>query len=178
VSRISARPREPGRLYAFPAFGLLAVGVASVALGIGRRALEEIRELAVRKTPALATRRLAERPATQARVAEAEATLGSARAYLLHSVREVWEEAAAGGILGTGSRARVRLVASWAVRAATRAVDRAYELGGASAIHRSSPLQRLFRDVHAVSAHAMVADPTFELVGRVLLGVDVDTSML
>jgi alkylation response protein AidB-like acyl-CoA dehydrogenase len=178
VSLVSDRPREPGPLYAFPPFGLLAVGVASVALGIGRRALEEIRDLAARKTPALATRRLAERPATQARIAQAAAALGSGRTYLLDTVRRVWEEATSGGALDTQARARVRLAASWAVRAATGAVDAAYALGGGSAIYRSSPLQRLFRDVHTVTAHAMVADPTFELVGRVLLGVDVDTSML
>jgi alkylation response protein AidB-like acyl-CoA dehydrogenase len=178
VSLVSDLPRESGPLYAFPAFGLLALGITSVALGIARRALDEIRELATRKTPTLATRRLAERSSTQSRIAEAEGVLGSARSYLFTTVREVWEEADGGAALSKHSRARVRLAATHTVKSCARVVDVAYHLGGGTAIYQASPLQRLFRDVHVLTQHAMVADSTLEVVGRVLLGVDVDASML
>lgn len=178
VSLFSERPSESGPLYAFPAFGLLALGIASVALGIARRALHELRELAVAKTPTLAQRRLADRPATQARTAEAEALAGSARAYLLETVRDVSERAARAGELGLAERARVRLAATCAVKQCVRAVDAAYELGGGSSIYLGSPLQRCLRDAHVVTQHMMVSDASFELAGRVLLGVDVDASML
>jgi alkylation response protein AidB-like acyl-CoA dehydrogenase len=178
VSLLGDRPREAGPLYAFPAFGLLALGIASVALGIARRALRELRELAREKTPTLARRRLAERPAAQSRSAEAEALAGSARAYLLETVRDVQETAARCGELGLAERARVRLAASFAVKQCVRAVDSCYELGGGTSVYLGSSLQRCLRDAHVVTQHMMVADASLELAGRVLLGVDLDASML
>lgn len=178
VSILSDRPRETGPLYRFPVFGLLALGIASVALGIARRAGEELRSLAAEKHPTLSSRRLARRPATQSAVAEAEAHRSAGRALLLETVREVWERAREPGELGQAERARVRLAATHAVREATRAVDIAYHLGGGTSIYRSSPLQRLFRDAHVLTQHMMVGDATLELVGRVLLQQGVDASML
>ena len=178
VSIQSGAPREPGALYRFPIFGLLAIGVASVSLGIARRALDELRALAVRKTPALSQRRLAERGAVQARVAEAEGLLGGGRAGLLSTIDEVWRQAAAGGAMGVAERARMRVAASHAVQAATRAVDIAWELCGGSAIYLDGPLQRLFRDAHVITQHASVSGGSLELAGRALLGVDGDTSIL
>jgi alkylation response protein AidB-like acyl-CoA dehydrogenase len=178
VSLVTDRPHAAGPLYAFPVFGLLAAGIAGVALGIARRALAEIRTLAAAKTPTLAQRRLADRPATQSRVAEAEALAGSARSWLLETVREVEERAARAGGLGLAERARVRLAATFAVKQCVRAVDAAYDLGGGSSIHLASPLQRCLRDVHVATQHMMVSDASLELAGRVLLGVDLDASML
>ena len=51
-------------------------------------------------------------------------------------------------------------------------------VGGGTAIYASSPLQRCFRDIHVLTQHTLVAPATLELVGRVMLGVDADTSML
>jgi alkylation response protein AidB-like acyl-CoA dehydrogenase len=178
VSLISGRPREAGVLYRFPVFGLLAVGVASVSLGIARRAIDELVALATRKTPALAQRRLAERGAAQTAIAEAEGALGGARSFLLATIDEVWERVASGSAVGLAERARVRIAAANAVRGAARAVDRMYELGGGSSIYLSSPLQRCFRDVHVVTQHASVAAGSLELAGRALLGVDGDYAVL
>ena len=53
-----------------------------------------------------------------------------------------------------------------------------YGLGGGTSVYRTSPLQRGFRDVHVVTQHMMVAPATWELVGRTLLGVKGDLSLL
>ena len=178
VSMISDAPREAGALYAFPVFGLLAVGVAGVALGLGRRALDELTGLAAHKTPTLARRRLADRGLTQGRVADAEARLASARAWLRDVIHAAHDDAGGGSPLGLEPRARLRLAASHAVRSATEAVDAMWRLGGGSTIYAGSPLQRVWRDVSVLGQHVMVAEPTFELAGRVLLGVETDTSTL
>jgi alkylation response protein AidB-like acyl-CoA dehydrogenase len=178
VSLISGVPRESGPLYRFPVFGLLAVGVASVSLGIARRAIDELVALALRKTPALAQRRVAERGSAQTAVAEAEGALGGARSFLLATIEEVWARVADGAAIGLAERARVRIAAASAVRGAARAVDRMYELGGGSSIYQSSPLQRCFRDVHVVTQHASVAAGSLELAGRALLAPDGDYSIL
>jgi len=39
-------------------------------------------------------------------------------------------------------------------------------------------LQRYLRDIHVATQHAMVAPPTLEFIGSVLLGVEANTSLL
>jgi len=178
VSFLADRPREGGPLYAFPVFGLLAVGVAAIGLGIARRAIAELSGLAREKTPALGRRRLAERALTQARVAGAEAELSAARAGLAASIDAAWRAAAAGGAIPLEERARLRLAATFAARASARIATAMYDLGGGSSIYRASALQRCLRDAHVVTQHAMVGEGTYELAGRVLLGLEADTSQL
>lgn len=178
ASLITGSPREAGPLYAFPPFGLLAASIAGVALGIARGALDDVAELAGVKVPTLSTRKLAERPATQADVARAEASLAAARAGLLAAVEAGWEAAAAGGEIPLLTRAGLRLAATHATEAAAAAVDTAYSLGGGGAIYETSPLQRRFRDVHAATQHMLVGPATWELGGRVMLGLEVDDSQL
>ena len=67
-------------LYRFPIFGFFALSIAAAALGNARGAIDEFAELAVDKVGLGSTRTLAERSATHAAVAEAEAALRSARA--------------------------------------------------------------------------------------------------
>jgi alkylation response protein AidB-like acyl-CoA dehydrogenase len=171
-------PRRGGALYAFPVFGLLALGIAAVALGIARGALADLKAIAATKVATGSRRTLAERAATQADVARAEATLGAARALVETSVRRVWDTARRGQAVTLEQRARLRLAATHAVRAAADVVDAMYDAGGVTSIYDTSPLQRRFRDVHVATQHVLVAPPTFELAGRVLLGLPGDTEML
>jgi alkylation response protein AidB-like acyl-CoA dehydrogenase len=57
-------------------------------------------------------------------------------------------------------------------------VDEAYRLGGGTSIYESSPLQRRFRDVHAATQHMLVAPATWELTGRLLLGLPTEADQL
>ena len=167
-----------GLLYRFPFFGLLALGVASVATGIARGAISELTGLATTKTPAGSRRVLAERAAAQAGRAEAEALVRSGKAMMFDTVREVLTHMEAGGKATLEHRALIRLAATTAAMNATRAVDICYNLGGASSIYSSNPLQRHFRDIHTVSQHVMVGQPTLEVAGRIFLGLPTDTTML
>ena len=178
VSIITDRPRESGPLYRFPVFGLLALGGASVALGIARAAIDELRRLAAEKVPTGGRRRLSERGVVQTQMAEAEAMVASARAFLFESVGDAWRDAASGHDISIARRARLRLAATHATITSAKAVDLMYNAGGGTAIYAASPLQRCFRDVHVVTQHMMVAPATLELVGRILFGLEVDTAML
>ncbi|MDX2233655.1 MAG: acyl-CoA dehydrogenase family protein, partial [Hyphomonadaceae bacterium] len=86
VSLVHDKPVEPGALYAFPAFGLLAMGIASVALGNARAALDAFAAFATRKKPAASTRTLAERAHTQMTFANATAAHAGARAFLREAI--------------------------------------------------------------------------------------------
>jgi len=169
---------QPGPLYRFPQFTLLALGIGAVALGLARAAIDELIALAGGKTPQGARRRLAERASVQAGVAEAEARLRSARAFLYEALAAGWAEASAGERVALAHRRDLRLATTHAVRASAEVVDAMYGLGGGSSVYRHSRLQRCFRDVHVVTQHMMVGPPTWELAGRLLLGLDADTSQL
>lgn len=171
------KPYEDGPLYRFPVFGLLAMGIAAVALGIARRAIDEFVSLATTKVATGQRKRLADRGTIQAELACAEAELRSGRAFLYETIDRCWEDAVAGAIRPR-ERAVLRLAASHATTLAARAVDRVYEAGGGTSIYRSSPLQRCFRDVHVATQHMMVAAGSRELAGRILLGVQDDDPML
>ena len=82
--------REPGKLYAFTMQGLYAVGVAAVGFGIARGMLDSFIALALNKTPR-GLGRLADSATVQANLARHEAALGAARAYLVETLRDVWD---------------------------------------------------------------------------------------
>jgi alkylation response protein AidB-like acyl-CoA dehydrogenase len=177
VSLVEDRPVETGPLYRFPAFGLLAVGIAAVASGNARAALDAAAVgLRARKLPGTG-RTAADRATAQADLARAEGALGAARAGLFAAIGQAWSEAEAGEI-ALVTRARLRLAATHLTRTAADATRAAYDLGGGAALYLESPLQRRFRDAHAMTQHLMVQPGTFELAGRVLLGIETDTAML
>jgi indole-3-acetate monooxygenase len=178
IALFAARPRETGPLYRFPIFGLLGLSVAAVGLGIARAAIDDLSALATKKTPMMSSQPLAERSATQADVARARAALLAARAFMFDEVESAWEQAAGGNEFDLDQRVRLRLAAVHAARTAADVVDTMYDLGGGTSIYATSPLQRQFRDVHAVTQHIVVSPATYELAGRVLLGVPTDTFML
>jgi alkylation response protein AidB-like acyl-CoA dehydrogenase len=165
-------------LYAFPQFGLLAMGIAAVTLGLARAAIDELVGLAAAKTPSGSARSLANRPRTQADVSSAEAMLRSVRSFFYETVEQAYESAKVEGRLSVESRRDVRLATSHAVGESGKAVDLMYRLAGGSSVYRHSPLQRIFQDVHVASQHMMVAPAILELTGRLFLGLETDTALL
>ena len=167
-----------GALYAFPALGLAALAVSAVSLGIAASAIETFTSLAIAKTPTASRRRLAERGVIQSEVAQATSLLRSARAYFYAAVDEAWQQASADEAMSTDVRTNLRLAATRATANSAQAVDAMYTAGGGTSNFSSSPLQRCFRDVHAITQHISVAPTTWELCGRFLLGLDTDDSAL
>ncbi len=161
--------REPGKLYAFPQQTLYSVGIASVALGIARGMLEAFVELAQRKTPR-GTGRLADNAVIQAEIARCEARLGAACAYLVDTVRDIYDRAEDVAPIDVPDRARARLAGSHAISSAVAVADWTYKAAGVDAIFPGSPLERRFRDIHTVSQQIQSRDAHYETVGQVLLG--------
>ena len=172
------RPFVDSPIAKFPNFTLLGAGVAAVGLGVARRALDELIDLAGAKKPQYSKRTLAESSFTQIEFARAEAQLRSARAFLLDELDQAWSLAASGEPVPDDSRVRIRLAAAHVATTCASVVDTAFTLAGGSAVYDTSVLGRCLRDAHVVTQHVMTAPKLNETFGKFLLGVDVDTSMI
>ncbi|WP_394842847.1 acyl-CoA dehydrogenase family protein [Pendulispora brunnea] len=168
----------PGPLYRFPLFGLLGLGIAAVALGVARVAIDSLIELATKKTPQGSTRLLAERPSTQEHVARAEARWRAARALVLEAVDAAWSAAVETEGISTEHKRDIRLATTFATEEAAAVVNRMHTTAGGSAVFEASPIQRCLRDVHVATQHMMVGESTYEVTGRLLLGLPTNTAML
>ena len=177
ISLISDKPLQRP-LYAFPTFGLLSIGIAGVALGAARGAIDDLVEIATAKKPQGSSKTLAERAKAHLDVSEAEALVRSARAYLYEAIDGAWDAASQSGVIAAEHRRDLRHASVHATKSAAKAIDLMYTLAGGSSVYRSNSLQRRFRDIHVATQHAMVADATYELTGRLFLGVPTNTAML
>jgi indole-3-acetate monooxygenase len=173
-----AVPREDGPLYRFSFFGLLALGVSAIALGLARRSIDELIGLAATKRPQGSSRPLAERAPVQADVARAEAALRSARAFVADAVGDAWTSVLAGKTASDEHRRVIRLAATHAMSTGALVVDSMYTAAGGAAVYEDSALQRVLRDVHVATQHAITSPRTFELAGRMRLGLETDTAQL
>ncbi len=82
-------------------------------------------------------------------------------------------------VLDLLTQARCRADISWALRLCREAIDIIEYASGASSIHRGDPLQRVVRDIRALSLHAIFLNTTSaELYGRVLCGLDPGVPLL
>ena len=168
----------PGIRYRLPPFSRVIPGLGAIALGVARTAIETFAEIAGAKTPERTAQTLRDNPGAQARMSQAEALVCSARMFLFDSVERQWTTLLATGEAAMPGRARVRLAASHAVASAVQAVDLLYLGAGASSLYTACPLERAFRDVHAMSLHIGVHPRVMETTGRVLFGLEPDTPLL
>jgi indole-3-acetate monooxygenase len=190
---LTGEPKHQGALYSFPFYGLLALGIAGVTLGLARSSLETFRQIAITKKPAGSNKVLAEKEGVQERYALADAAYRSARAFVLSAVAEVEANMSQTALsdelpsdLASSSqrgpsvadRATIRLAATEAVRRCTESVDICYTACGMTSVFDESVLQRNFRDIHLITQHFMVNEATRALAGRVLLGLGVGSSQL
>jgi alkylation response protein AidB-like acyl-CoA dehydrogenase len=165
-------------LYRFPVFGFFALSIGAAALGNARGAIDELVALATHKVGLGSSRTLAERTATHATVAEAEASLRAARAAYYEAIDVAWQAAQNDGPVSVDLRNGLRLAATHATRTSADVARSMYDLGGGTAIYDDSPLQRRFRDAHTATAHFQVNEASRELPGRLLLGQPADTPTL
>ncbi len=178
VSLLVDKPQSNGALYIFPVFGLLALGIAAVACGNARAALDEFRDFAGGARTAGARRVLAERAPIQQSYAEMDARLRSARAFLLDEVAQAWASAQAEGRIALETRARLRLAATHLTRTAAEVCRVAQDLCGGAAVFTENIMQRKLRDAQTMTAHMMIAPATYELAGRALLGLPTDDQLV
>ena len=99
---------------------------------------------------------------------------------LLHKCADDIEEAAGqGGLMEFTARARVRMDCAHAVRECLAAVELLFLACGGSGIGEANPVQRAWRDLHAINMHGLLTlETNQEMYGRVVLGLTPNTPLI
>jgi alkylation response protein AidB-like acyl-CoA dehydrogenase len=163
--------------YKLPHSSRISPGLGAMALGIARSAIDALIELAGGKRHERTSHPLTEERGAQTRLSQAEALVCSARLFLFDTVEQVWHDVCAGREATVDARARGRLASWHAVTSACQAVDLVYLTGGATSLYATCPIERAFRDVHAITQHIGVHPRVLETTGRVLFGLEPDVPL-
>lgn len=161
-----------GAFATIPLATQLGGALVAVALGVAQHAIDAFMELAMTKVPTATRATLRERPLAQIQLAQAEGLVRAARAYLSQVNEDVWRQGETGATFDAAARAAARLASVTAARLAAQAVDLIYDAAGATAIQTTCDIERCWRDAHAITQHVILSTGRFEIVGRVLLGLD------
>ena len=163
-----------GPLYRLPVVGAAASGIPTPMLGVARRALDEVTELARTKTPVASSGLLKERASAQVQLGRAEAILRSGRLLLLDTLSEAWRRCVDGETHSLEQKADLLLAMAHAMSSAVQAVELACSIAGTTAFRASSPLERCFRDVQTMRHHVFASEQRYGTFGQVCLGVPPD----
>jgi indole-3-acetate monooxygenase len=160
-----------GALYRMGLANMSGINHAGWALGVGRRMLDEMKVLAQKKSGAPGAG--VDTDQFAAEYAKAEATLRSARAFVM----DVWADNEAtldrGELLSPEQETLTRLALNNATWSAHEVCMTVYKWAATAAL-REGDLQRFFRDMHAGTQHMTSGPVVLQACGRMLTGLAKD----
>jgi alkylation response protein AidB-like acyl-CoA dehydrogenase len=113
---------------------------------------------------------------TVARFPHVQARLGEAKAALIAADELAWrvlDRAASNEAPSLDSRIEARLCQAFAVRLAQQGIDALYGAVGGAGLSEDAPVQRAWRDIHAVAKHISLNwDAVGAMAGQHALGLD------
>jgi 3-hydroxy-9,10-secoandrosta-1,3,5(10)-triene-9,17-dione monooxygenase len=144
---------NPNPMFRVPLAALGSHCLAGAGVGNAQAALELTVEAIKERSTNYTAMRMRDFQAVQLRVARAGAQVDAARLVIradCHEAERIAHESRAPTI---EEKLRFKRNAAWAMEQCTEAVDSLHALAGANGIYDRYPIQRLFRDQHALSAH-------------------------
>ena len=165
LQRVGAEPPP----YIAAIFSWVLPLLGNVYYGIARRALDLAIDSATRRSSLALGNGLtqAHKPTVQATIADAEIKLDAAAAQL-DRLAEEWQR---GGDRSGAGNVRLFAAKEFATRTALEVVDSALSVVGASGLHRSTEIERLYRDVRSGVFHPPNSEAVRDVVGRTALGL-------
>ena len=158
---------------------MLLFALAGPALGLARGALETYTERTRTRLLTYSLKKQAEQAPAQIALGDALYETDAVDLLWERDLSEIAERSRTGAEFDIERRARYKRDVGLGVRACQNVVHRLFTLSGAHGLFDSSPIQRAFRDVHAMTTHAAL-DPTdsARVMGRVALGLEPDSALL
>ena len=150
---------------------LVFPGATAVVLGVARRAIEETVTLAPSKT-LLSGGTLADSPRVQYIIAKSEAAVAAAKLLLINAADSLQRSAESNTTVSLQQRADLRAAMTHAAQVSRDALVAMYELASSTALYRTNPIERVFRDGIAALQHANHSAQFLEAAGRVRFGME------
>jgi 3-hydroxy-9,10-secoandrosta-1,3,5(10)-triene-9,17-dione monooxygenase len=144
---------NPNPMFRVPLAALGSHCLAGAGVGNAQAALELTTEAIKERSTNYTALRMRDFQAVQLRVARAGAQIDAARLVFRSDCHTAERIALDGRPPTIEEKLRFKRNAAWAMEQCTEAVDSLHALAGANGIYDRYPIQRLFRDQHALSAH-------------------------
>ena len=166
-------------IYRAPCYAMFGLYIAAAALGIAEAAVQAYIEGARRRVARMTGAGVAGLATQHVRIAEAAASVETAR-LLLYAISDTAMAAAeAGASPSPEERTRWRCQAAFAGKLVTNAVNLVWEAGGGGNVYDENPVSRAFRDAQTANRHTTQTwDLNAATHGRVLFGLPLDNPAL
>ncbi len=154
--------------------------LAGAQLGTARAALDLVRQWAPKRGITHTTfRSQAESAGFQILLAEAAMKIDTAFLHAGRAADDLDRAAEAGRVMPLDERARVRLDTALVAKTCREAVELLVQAHGTSSLADWNLMQRLWRDVHVASHHAITEwQVNLEIYGKAMLGIEPNISHL
>jgi indole-3-acetate monooxygenase len=150
---------------------VLALGHASVAIGIAEGALEEVAELAKTKRAAMnPSALLADDHVFRHDIGEEALRLAAVRGLLDSTTESATQAFLSGRPLSARETIQGRTMAGYITAECVKIVDAAYTMAGSVSLYDTSSLQRRLRDIHVATQHVGATTEGYRTLGKLLVG--------
>lgn len=143
--------------------------VPPLAIGLARRALDDMTELATHTARFPGGPTVSERAVFHKELGRAEIRIRAARAVHREAMAAVWDSAVAGTVPGEELQLAVTTASIYAVETCADVVSDLFRYGGGRVLALSNPMQRHLRNVLAARQHLALSEENYEAAGRYLL---------
>ena len=166
-----AKLRRPTQLHKLGLMGFVINEHPGLALGVARRALDEITKIAVNTSSRFRGKGLADREVFQNQLAIHELRWQAADALAKDIFKKLWGTVVEEDSTGPSDKelAQARAAGTFISKEAIENTSFAFRLGGGRAIMEDHILQRCLRDIQAVSQHFLTSGVSYENYGKFLV---------
>ena len=168
---------NPGPLWRIPMLSVVPWTLVAPALG----ALDGAIETFIAETSGRTTRgavvgggaRMVQFGTVQSRLGEAQGALLAGKALMRHSLATAMDLVDAGKAVPVATRIECRLAQAQAARLAQQGIDALYGAVGGAGLQLDHPIQRAWRDIHAVAKHVSFNwDAVSSMAGQLAFGLE------
>jgi indole-3-acetate monooxygenase len=143
--------------------------VPPLAIGLARRALDDMTDIATHTARFPGGPTVSERPVFHKELGRAETRIRAARAVHHEAMAAAWEAAVGGAVPGEELQLAVTTASVYAVETCAEVVSDLFRFGGGRVLALANPMQRHLRNVLAARQHLALSEENYEIAGRYLL---------
>ena len=168
---LTTDPQRGGPMFWMGRPGFVTPDHAAFALGVARRALDEIALQAGSYQRGYLASPIGMRGALQHDLGKCDQQLRAARALCREALEDAWEFCVRDERPDLERQLRLRGACVFATDVACQVATTAFRYGGGNAIYNDRVLQRCMRDINAAAQHFMVNTSAYDNLGQFRLGM-------